>query len=104
MLVFSVWCTNELASGTKNKFTLPPRQQTPTTNQINILLMYVIRENFDHVGGTSTSVSGELRPNIENTRNERNRLRKTSKLVGSLVFLERLNYVNFFSINVEHLE
>jgi len=71
----------------------------------NILfLMYAIRGNFDHVGGTSTSVSEELSAEHKmNTRNERKRLRKTSKLVGSSVFLERLN-VNFFSINVEHLD
>ena len=71
----------------------------------NILfLMYAIRGNFDHVEGTSTSVSEELSAEHKvNTRNERKRLRKTSKLVGSSVFLERLN-VNFFSINVEHLD
>ena len=34
----------------------------------NILfLMYVIWGSFDHVGGTSSSVSGELHPNIKRT-------------------------------------
>ena len=34
----------------------------------NILfLMYVIRGNFDRVEGTSSSISGELHPNIKRT-------------------------------------
>ena len=55
--------------------------------------------NFiQHLGGT-------LSRHKENTRNKRKRLRKTPKLlVGSSVFWERPLNVNFFSINMAHLE
>ena len=33
MSVFSVWCMNEPASGTKTKFTPPPRQHIKTVSQ-----------------------------------------------------------------------
>ena len=69
-----------------------------------LFLMYVIRGNFDHVGGNFVQhLGGTSSKHKENTRNERKRLRKTSKLVGSSVFLERLN-VHIFSMNVVHLE
>ena len=55
----------------------------------NILfLMYVIRGNFDHVGGDFVSrLGGTSSKQKENTRNERKRLRKPSKVVGSPVFV-----------------
>ena len=63
--------------------------------------MYVIRGNFGHVGETSSSVSGELRPNIKRTQatGKENAKKDVQTTVGRSVFLERLN-VNFFSINV----
>ena len=59
----------------------------------NILfLMYVIRGNFDHAGGGGggdfvSRLGGTSSKQKENTRNERKRLRKPSKVVGSPVFV-----------------